>query len=148
MTDYLNPDKIYPDDISRRIDTPPGFDSVRTPGGNMDIDGIKVTVTGDPYPGEIEGYVRRGLREHGKRLTAMEITLDGADCDIHYILKRPFERIRRITGYLVGTIDRWNDAKSAEEQDRVKHAMTRATGRVDVAPGFDSIRPEGKANDL
>lgn len=29
MTDYLNPDKIYPDDISRRIDTPPGFDSVR-----------------------------------------------------------------------------------------------------------------------
>jgi hypothetical protein len=45
----------------------------------MDIDGIKVTVTGDPYPGEIEGYVRRGLREHGKRLTAMEITLDGAD---------------------------------------------------------------------
>lgn len=35
----------------------------------MDIDGIKVMVTGDPYPGEIEGYVRRGLREHGKRLT-------------------------------------------------------------------------------
>jgi hypothetical protein len=29
MTDYLNPDKIYPDDISRRIDTPPGFDSRR-----------------------------------------------------------------------------------------------------------------------
>ena len=33
-----------------------------------------------------------------------------------------FERIRRITGYLVGTIDRWNDAKRAEEKDRVKHA--------------------------
>ena len=32
-----------------------------------------------------------------------------------------FERIRRITGYLVGTMDRWNDAKTAEEQDRVKH---------------------------
>lgn len=32
-----------------------------------------------------------------------------------------FERIRRITGYLVGTIDRWNDAKKAEERDRVKH---------------------------
>lgn len=29
MTDYLNPDKLYPDDICRRIDTPPGFDSVR-----------------------------------------------------------------------------------------------------------------------
>ncbi len=34
-----------------------------------------------------------------------------------------FERIRRITGYLVGTLDRFNDAKRAEEHDRVKHEM-------------------------
>lgn len=34
-----------------------------------------------------------------------------------------FERIRRITGYLVGTMDKWNDAKRAEERDRVKHDM-------------------------
>lgn len=34
-----------------------------------------------------------------------------------------FERIRRITGYLVGTTDRWNNAKRAEEQDRVKHDL-------------------------
>ena len=33
-----------------------------------------------------------------------------------------FERIRRITGYLVGTLDRFNDAKRAEEKDRVRHA--------------------------
>lgn len=33
----------------------------------------------------------------------------------------PFERIRRITGYLVGTLSKWNDAKRAEERDRVKH---------------------------
>ena len=32
-----------------------------------------------------------------------------------------FERIRRITGYLVGTIDRFNNGKRAEEHDRVKH---------------------------
>lgn len=32
-----------------------------------------------------------------------------------------FERIRRITGYLVGTTDRFNNAKKAEEHDRVKH---------------------------
>ena len=32
-----------------------------------------------------------------------------------------FERIRRITGYLVGTLDRFNDAKKCEEKDRVKH---------------------------
>ncbi len=32
-----------------------------------------------------------------------------------------FERIRRITGYLVGSLDRFNNAKRAEEKDRVKH---------------------------
>mgnify|MGYP000491263811 FL=1 len=36
---------------------------------------------------------------------------------------RGFDRIRRITGYLVGTTDRWNDAKRAEEHDRVKHSL-------------------------
>lgn len=36
-----------------------------------------------------------------------------------------FERIRRITGYLVGTTDRWNNAKRAEEHDRVKHNVQR-----------------------
>ena len=35
-----------------------------------------------------------------------------------------FERIRRITGYLVGTMDKWNDAKKAEEAARVKHSLT------------------------
>ena len=34
-----------------------------------------------------------------------------------------FERLRRITGYLVGTLDRWNDAKKAEEHARVKHCV-------------------------
>ena len=35
----------------------------------------------------------------------------------------PFERLRRITGYLVGSLDRWNDAKKAEEKARVKHSV-------------------------
>lgn len=34
-----------------------------------------------------------------------------------------FERIRRITGYLVGTTDRFNNGKRAEERDRVKHSL-------------------------
>ena len=34
-----------------------------------------------------------------------------------------FQRIRRITGYLVGTLDRFNNAKRAEERDRVKHSV-------------------------
>lgn len=33
-----------------------------------------------------------------------------------------FQRIRRVTGYLVGTLDRFNNAKRAEEHDRIKHA--------------------------
>lgn len=43
---------------------------------------------------------------------------------VDWTATRPqFERIRRITGYLVGSIDRWNDAKRAEEHDRVKHSL-------------------------
>ena len=42
-----------------------------------------------------------------------------------------FERIRRITGYLVGTMDKWNDAKKAEEKDRVKHTSTTDGERKD-----------------
>ena len=38
-----------------------------------------------------------------------------------------FERIRRITGYLVGGLDRFNDGKRAEERDRVKHATMSST---------------------
>ena len=34
-----------------------------------------------------------------------------------------FQRLRRITGYLVGTLDRFNNGKRAEERDRVKHGM-------------------------
>ena len=44
-------------------------------------------------------------------------------CHRHETEKVKFERIRRITGYLVGTTDRFNDAKRAEEHDRVKHTM-------------------------
>lgn len=36
-----------------------------------------------------------------------------------------FERIRRITGYLVGTMEKWNDAKKSEERDRVKHSFVK-----------------------
>ena len=54
----------------------------------------------------------------------MVVTLKGADVDIEYILRKPFERIRRITGYLQKT-GQWNSAKKAELQDRVKHTAER-----------------------
>ena len=41
-----------------------------------------------------------------------------------------FERIRRITGYLVGTLDRFNNAKRAEVNDRVKHGLASGMERI------------------
>lgn len=37
----------------------------------------------------------------------------------------PFNRIRRITGYLTGNLNTWNNAKRSEEHDRVKHIATK-----------------------
>jgi anaerobic ribonucleoside-triphosphate reductase len=49
---------------------------------------------------------------------------DEQDVVLNYDVEQvPFQRIRRITGYLVGTLDRWNNAKRAEEHDRVKHGV-------------------------
>lgn len=45
----------------------------------------------------------------------------------------PFDRIRRVTGYLTGSLDRWNSGKRAEEHDRVKHGLTNDTSRFDSA---------------
>ena len=44
----------------------------------------------------------------------------------------PFERLRRITGYLVGSLERWNDGKKAEERDRVKHNVDVKTVACEV----------------
>lgn len=45
-----------------------------------------------------------------------------------------FERIRRITGYLVGTLDRFNNGKRAEECDRVKHDLSPMMEKADSRP--------------
>lgn len=52
-------------------------------------------------------------------------SVDNSHVDVTYTYDSvPIERIRRITGYLVGTLDRFNNAKRAEERDRVKHQIT------------------------
>ena len=51
-----------------------------------------------------------------------------------------FERIRRITGYLVGTLDRFNDGKWAEVEDRVQHGF----GGSSVHPQFLTPKKEKK----
>ncbi len=73
---------------------------------------------------EKQAYIDRGIEKYGRALQRVEVNLDGDYADINYITsKMPFERIRRITGYLVGTMDKWNNGKRAEEKDRVKHAL-------------------------
>lgn len=76
---------------------------------------------------EIRAYLKRGaLRHPNSAVTGLALLVDGEDVSIRYELAPvPFDRIRRITGYLVGTMDRWNDAKTAEEADRVKHGVYR-----------------------
>lgn len=72
---------------------------------------------------EIAQYIARGRQlEQGKDLAWIDLSVEAEDVAIHYgYHAQPFERIRRITGYLVGTLDRFNDAKRAEESQRVKH---------------------------
>ncbi len=73
---------------------------------------------------EKNAYIARGREKYGRALQRVEVKLDGEYADIHYYTaKIPFERIRRITGYLVGTMDKWNNGKRAEERDRVKHSL-------------------------
>ena len=63
-------------------------------------------------------------KKYNRKLKSLDIHLDGDYADLNYEFEQvPFERIRRITGYLVGTMDHWNSAKAAEEADRVKHSL-------------------------
>lgn len=87
---------------------------------------IQVNVKGGVMTdAEKEAYIRRAREQYpDKRISSMDITLDGDFADITYHWETvPFERIRRITGYLVGTLDRFNNGKRAEEADRVKHSI-------------------------
>lgn len=74
---------------------------------------------------EIDAYIARAREKYGRDPLAMEIRVDGDYVDIDYDFGNvPFHRTRRITGYLVGTLDRFNNAKRSEEGDRVKHSCS------------------------
>ena len=60
----------------------------------------------------------------GATRAVVTLAPDGQLDVAYHVPGRKFDRIRRITGYLVGTLDRFNDAKRAEERDRVKHGLT------------------------
>jgi inhibitor of KinA sporulation pathway (predicted exonuclease) len=76
---------------------------------------------------EQQAYAKMMQDKHSTwDIKKMTITIDGEFVDIktEYDEVIPFERIRRITGYLVGSLNRFNDGKRAEERDRVKHGIT------------------------
>ena len=86
----------------------------------MKIDGIEVI--GDIPEDEAREYVKRApLGCYEMKVTPLD---DYIDIEYHYAKRIPFERISRITGYLVGSLDRFNDAKLAEVNDRVKHEVS------------------------
>ena len=85
---------------------------------------MKIAVTGGSMSVEEQrAYIDHLKKQHpDKIITELEIRIDDEFVDLKYNYENvPFQRIRRITGYLVGTLDRFNDAKFAEVGDRVKH---------------------------
>ena len=88
-----------------------------------EIRGVKVFAPDGMEEAEAAAYVDRGLEKYGRTLRSVWVELaDDDEVSLKYVTNAlPFERIRRITGYLVGSMDKWNNAKRAEERDRVKH---------------------------
>lgn len=84
-----------------------------------------VNVTGGTLEqNEINAYIQRAKTKFGREPFGIDIHVDGDYVDLSYDFgNQPFQRIRRITGYLVGTLDRFNNGKRAEERDRVKHSL-------------------------
>ena len=87
---------------------------------------MKINVIGgEMEQKEIDSYVDY-LNEKfpTKKIDTLNLKIDGDYVDMDYTFESvPFERIRKITGYLVGTVERFNNAKRAEEHDRVKHGV-------------------------
>ena len=86
---------------------------------------MTVTVeNGEMRPREIMSYANHiKMNNPGMEIDSLNLKIcDDGYVDASYVLNAvPFDRVRRITGYLVGTVDRFNNAKRAEVEDRVKH---------------------------
>ena len=85
---------------------------------------MQVNVTGGTIgQQEMDAYIARANSKYPiGTVQSLDIYVDGDFVYLQYHLApRPFSRIRRITGYLVGDMSHWNDAKAKEEKDRVKH---------------------------
>lgn len=87
----------------------------------MTVEVINGTLSAEEIDKYVE-YVQSANPD--KEIDNIKITIDNDYVDIDYSFSPVrFQRIRRITGYLVGTLDRFNDAKHSEVLDRVKHTL-------------------------
>lgn len=86
------------------------------------VDGVRVINDGGYCEDEVRRYIELAKEQAQDDIQMIRLTpyRDQVQVEYETVMKK-FERIRRITGYLVGTTDRWNNAKRAEEHDRVKH---------------------------
>lgn len=108
----------------KKIFTPestPGIYHIATASG--------ILITSDEHLTEEEqqAYISFSCGKHKKEIRdiyQIEIRFDGDWADVNTIfMDEEFERIRRITGYLVGDVKRFNNGKAAELRDRVKHGL-------------------------
>ena len=92
---------------------------------------MSAVVTGNVSLEEGKAYVDYLEKKYNRKLKKLAVNIDGDYADLNYEFENvQLERISMITVYLVGTMDNWNDAKAAEEADRVKH---------DVSGGFERL---------
>ena len=91
----------------------------------MLVDGVQVTSIGleNFSEEEAKSYVDYVRERVDNPMTVLEIKMcDDGKVDLNYKTQgEKFERIRRITGYLTGDLNSWNNAKRSEEHERVKH---------------------------
>ena len=82
------------------------------------------------------------LAEKAVQLLPEEAAKKYYDDHVEWFDEGKFERLRRITGYLVGTLDRWNDAKKAEEAARVKHCVNSSIDDAERLAALETMAME------
>ena len=80
----------------------------------------------DHEAAQVEACLKQLSDKYRGQDVIVNVSISAEEGELHLdwkmIARQRFERIRRITGYLTGTVDRWNNGKKAELHDRLMHA--------------------------
>ena len=89
----------------------------------MKINDCEILLDGSMTTEELAAYYNRAVDKYGREPIRMTVRVEGDEVALGYDFARvPFERIRRITGYLTPSKN-WNNGKRAELKDRTAHGM-------------------------